>query len=49
MIAHIRTSDRQAQPLQVHCRTVSRLCGFFAEAIGVPHLAALIGLLHDMG
>ena len=49
MIAHIRTSDRQTQPLQVHCRTVSRLCSFFAEAIGVPHLAALIGLLHDMG
>ena len=49
MIAHIRTSNRQTQPLQVHCRTVSRLCSFFAEAIGVPHLAALIGLLHDMG
>mgnify|MGYP000950274622 FL=1 len=49
MIAHIRTSDQQTQPLQVHCRTVSRLCSFFAEAIGVPNLAALIGLLHDMG
>lgn len=49
MIAHIRESDQKTQSLVSHGRTVSQLCERAAKPIGLPHLAALIGLLHDMG
>ena len=49
MIAHIRESDGAAQPLSAHCEAVGRLCSASAQAIGLPHLARLMGLLHDMG
>ena len=49
MIAHIRESDQETQSLAVHSQTVSKLCERAAKTIGLPHLAALIGLLHDMG
>ena len=49
MIAHIRESDGAAQPLSAHCEAIGRLCSASAQAIGMPHLARLMGLLHDMG
>ena len=49
MIAHIRASDKKTQSLAEHCRNVSRLCKAYAEKFGVGQLAALIGLLHDIG
>ena len=49
MIAHIRRSDHAVQPLYNHCTTVSRLCAENAQSMGFSNLAALIGLMHDMG
>ena len=49
MIAHIRKSDHAVQPLYDHCTAVSRLCSENARSMGFSKLAALIGLMHDMG
>ena len=49
MIAHIRKSDHAVQPLYDHCTSVSRLCSENARSMGFSKLAALIGLMHDMG
>lgn len=48
MIAHIQKSGKE-QSLKQHLEHVSILCKRFAEPIGVPAMAELIGLLHDMG
>lgn len=48
MIAHICKSGR-TQSLKEHLEHVSRLCRQFAEPVGMPTMAELIGLLHDMG
>ena len=48
-IAHIRKSDGREQPLSNHCRTVSRLCAVNVGGSGLSKMAALIGLMHDMG
>lgn len=49
MFAHIRESDGLPQPLDAHCRNVSRLCAQAAQPLGLKAAAQLIGLLHDMG
>ena len=48
-IAHIRQSDGAVQTVQDHLREVSELSGISGAKMGVQHLAALAGLLHDMG
>ena len=49
MIAHIRKIDEKRQPLGTHCRNVMILAKSAAEKAGLQELAALGGLLHDMG
>lgn len=49
MIAHIREADKAEQRAAVHCENVSLLAGRNGVAAGLEHLAALIGLMHDMG
>lgn len=49
MLAHIRSWDGKAQPLEVHCKNVSVLCGRSAAGLGLEKMVALLGLLHDMG
>ena len=49
MIAHLRKTDGEAQPLLQHCRAVSELCARIARWLGLEQTARLIGLLHDMG
>ena len=48
MIAHIGKSGEE-QSLKEHLEHVSILCRRFSEPIGIPVMAELIGLLHDMG
>ena len=49
MIAHLRKTDGEAQPLAQHCRAVSELCACIVRQLGLEQTARLIGLLHDMG
>lgn len=49
MFAHIRTDSGDTQSLRDHCRQVSRLCEQSGARLGLKSLAALIGLLHDLG
>ena len=49
MIAHIRKSDGAGQSLREHSQSVSRLCGRYAQPLGLEKTAELIGLMHDMG
>lgn len=49
MLAHIRSYDEKVQPLEVHCKNVSILCGRAGAPLGLEKTAALLGLLHDMG
>ena len=49
MIAHIRRSDGAVQSLIVHNKVVSQLCSKNARRVGLEKLAAIIGLMHDMG
>lgn len=49
MLAHIRSWDGKAQPLEAHCKNVSTLCGRSASSLGLEKTAGLLGLLHDMG
>ncbi|WP_151733039.1 CRISPR-associated helicase Cas3' [Paenibacillus tengchongensis] len=48
-IAHIRQSDRATQGVSEHLSGVSKASGQAGAKIGVEHMAALAGLLHDMG
>jgi len=48
-IAHIRESDRGRQSLGAHLHGVRKLAEFFGAKLGIPHIAGLAGLLHDMG
>lgn len=47
--AHIRTSDKQEQSVQTHCRNTAELASRYVERIGLYHTANLSGLLHDIG
>lgn len=49
LLAHIRKSDRETQPLENHLREVSRLAGQFAGKIGLQETGEALGLLHDLG
>jgi CRISPR-associated endonuclease/helicase Cas3 len=48
-IAHIRKTDNEEQTVNEHCRGVSRKCVEAVQGLEVGNIAALEGLLHDMG
>lgn len=48
-IAHIRESDKKIQTVKEHLLEVKALAEGFGAKIGVPHIAGLAGMLHDMG
>ena len=47
--AHVRESDMNIQPLEVHLRNTGELAERFMQEIGVQDTGMLIGLLHDIG
>ncbi|WP_168120141.1 CRISPR-associated helicase Cas3' [Paenibacillus sp. HB172176] len=48
-IAHIRESDKEIQTVEQHLTSVRELAEKNGEKLGIPHVAGLAGLLHDMG
>lgn len=48
-IAHLRQSDKVAQPLMTHLQETSELAAAFAAKIGMEDHGRISGLLHDLG
>ncbi|KAA9004891.1 CRISPR-associated helicase Cas3' [Paenibacillus spiritus] len=48
-IAHIRSRDGKIQTVSEHSEAVRAGCEHFGVKAGVPHLAGLSGILHDLG
>lgn len=48
-IAHIRASDYEIQSVQQHLLETQEICELYGEKLGIPKLAGLSGLLHDVG
>ncbi len=48
-IAHIRREDHRTQSVFCHLAAVQEGCEAYAAKIGMPHVAGLSGLLHDLG
>lgn len=49
LIAHIRRSDHETQPLTTHLENVSKQTGIFASKIGLQEAGEILGLAHDFG
>ena len=47
--AHIRTSDKEKQPLSVHLSETADQAGKNLKAMGLEKLGEQVGLLHDFG
>lgn len=48
-IAHIRSTDGAVQTVSAHCRAVSERARAYGNEAGCGNIAALQGLLHDVG
>lgn len=50
-IAHFKYSDNKIRTHSVfeHCKKVSEYCALSGESIGIPNMAKLAGIIHDMG
>ena len=48
-IAHIREGNGEIQSVKEHLLAVKQIAETIARKIGVPHIAGLAGMLHDLG
>jgi CRISPR-associated endonuclease/helicase Cas3 len=48
-IAHIRKSDGKVQTVKDHCKSVCNKCSTSVQSLGMADIAALDGLIHDIG